>query len=113
MAELSKKTIQLAIDILFHYDEDLEEQIRKNEEKIDKYEDKLNAYLVRISKHSIASNDNRTVSRCCTVSVILSELEIMRLTSWSPPVSCTKRAFISPEMLPENCTLSPTHCCKP
>lgn len=63
MAELSKKTIQLAIDILFHYDEDLEEQIRKNEEKIDKYEDKLNAYLVRISKHSIASNDNRTVSK--------------------------------------------------
>ena len=62
MAELSKKTIQLAIDILFHYDEDLEEQIRKNEE-IDKYEDKLNAYLVRISKHSIASNDNRTVSK--------------------------------------------------
>ncbi len=63
MAELSRKTMQLAIKILFEYDKEIEEQIKENEMKIDHYEDKLNAYLVRISKHSIASKDNRTVSK--------------------------------------------------
>ena len=63
MAELSKKTMEQAIQILFNYDESVEETIRENENRIDKYEDKLNAYLVRISKHSLASKDNRTVSK--------------------------------------------------
>ena len=63
MGELSKKTMELAIGMLFQYDKDIEEQIKENENRIDKYEDKLNAYLVRISKHSISSKDNRTVSK--------------------------------------------------
>ena len=63
MGELSKKTMELAIGMLFQYDKDIEEQIEENENRIDKYEDKLNAYLVRISKHSISSKDNRTVSK--------------------------------------------------
>lgn len=63
MAELSKKTMELAINMLFEYDKKTEEQIQENEDRIDKYEDKLNAYLVRISKHSIASKDSRTVSK--------------------------------------------------
>ena len=63
MGELSKKTMELAIEMLFQYDKDIEEQIEENENRIDKYEDKLNAYLVRISKHSISSKDNRTVSK--------------------------------------------------
>lgn len=63
MAELSKKTMELAIRMLFKYDKKAEEQVQENENRIDKYEDKLNAYLVRISKHSIASKDSRTVSK--------------------------------------------------
>lgn len=63
MAELSKKTMELAMQIVFQYEEEMEEEIRANEEQIDRYEDKLNAYLVRISKYSLASNDNRTVSK--------------------------------------------------
>lgn len=63
MGELSKKTMELAIGMLFQYDKATEEQIEENENRIDKYEDKLNAYLVRISKHSISSKDNRTVSK--------------------------------------------------
>ncbi len=63
MAELSKQTMELSIGLLFNYNDEVKAQIQENEEKIDKYEDKLNAYLVRISKHSIASNDNRTVSK--------------------------------------------------
>ena len=63
MAELSKTTMKLAINMLFQYDKATEEQIEENENRIDKYEDKLNAYLVRISKHSLSSKDSRTVSK--------------------------------------------------
>ena len=63
MAELAKKAMDLSLKNLFEYDADLEEEIKENEKKLDKYEDKLNAYLVRICKHSISSNDNRTVSK--------------------------------------------------
>ena len=63
MAELSKTTMELAINMLFQYDKATEEQIEENENRIDKYEDKLNAYLVRISKHSLSSKDSRTVSK--------------------------------------------------
>ena len=63
MAELSKTTMKLAINMLFQYDKAIEEQIEENENRIDKYEDKLNAYLVRISKHSLSSKDSRTVSK--------------------------------------------------
>ncbi len=63
MAELSRITMQTAVDLLFKYDKEKAELVFENEDRIDKYEDKLNAYLVRISKHSIASNDARTVSK--------------------------------------------------
>ncbi len=63
MAKLSKKAMDLSLQFLFEYDPDLEIEIQNNEKKLDKYEDKLNAYLVRICKHSISSNDNRTVSK--------------------------------------------------
>ncbi len=63
MARLSKDTMYMAVDLLFRYDKEKAKQVQKNEDKIDKYEDKLNAYLVRIGKHSIASNGARTVSK--------------------------------------------------
>lgn len=62
LAELSRRSIGLAVQILFGYDDDLKKQIRKTENEIDEYENKLNAYLVRICKHSIATKSNRKVS---------------------------------------------------
>lgn len=63
MAELSRNTMKTATELLFEYHESIVDEIQENENRIDKYEDKLNAYLVRISKHSVASNDARTVSK--------------------------------------------------
>ena len=63
MAEFSKTALLTAIELQFHYDEKKAELIQEYEQKIDYYEDRLNAYLVRISKHSISSEDNRTVSK--------------------------------------------------
>lgn len=78
MAELSKTTMKLAINMLFQYDKATEEQIEENENRIDKYEDKLNAYLVRISKHSLSSRTAGQFRKCCTASAISSELVTMR-----------------------------------
>lgn len=63
MARLAEKTILDAMQLLDHYDEALAKKVKQQEKDLDLYEDKLNAYLVRISKHSIATADNRTVSK--------------------------------------------------
>jgi phosphate:Na+ symporter len=63
MAELSRATILKALALQFRYNEKDAQEVREMEDKIDTYEDKLNAYLVRISKHSVSSNDNKTVSK--------------------------------------------------
>ncbi|MBQ3947541.1 MAG: Na/Pi cotransporter family protein, partial [Ruminococcus sp.] len=52
MAELTEKTILLALETLTSYNEDTAALIIENENIIDEYEDKINSYLVRISKSS-------------------------------------------------------------
>lgn len=63
MAKLAKETILEALDIQFNYKVENAEKIKEKEKQLDEYEDKLNAYLVRISKHSISTVDNRKVSK--------------------------------------------------
>lgn len=63
MARLAKETILEALDIQFNYKAEKAEKIKEKEKQLDEYEDKLNAYLVRISKHSISTVDNRKVSK--------------------------------------------------
>ncbi len=63
MAQLAQNTILKALMLQDDYSESLIHDVSKQEKNLDLYEDKLNAYLVRISKHSISSSDNRTVSK--------------------------------------------------
>lgn len=63
MARLAEDTILKALSLQDEYSETIVHAVKKQEKMLDQYEDKLNAYLVRISKHSIASSDNRTVSK--------------------------------------------------
>lgn len=63
MAEITKETIIMALDIINNYDEKIAEKIIENENAIDNYEDKLNDYLVKISKNSITSVDSNRVSK--------------------------------------------------
>ena len=63
MAELTEKTILLALETLTSYNEDTAALIIENENIIDEYEDKINSYLVRISKSSVTGKDSRRVSK--------------------------------------------------
>ena len=63
MARLAEDTILKALSLHDNYSESVAHAVSKQEKLLDQYEDKLNAYIVRISKHSIASSDNRTVSK--------------------------------------------------
>ena len=63
MARLAEDTILKALSLHDNYSECVAHAVSKQEKLLDQYEDKLNAYIVRISKHSIASSDNRTVSK--------------------------------------------------
>ncbi len=62
MAELSRDTIGMAIDIIDNYDDNNAQQIIVNENVIDKYEDKLGTYLVKLSARSMTSEDTHSVS---------------------------------------------------
>lgn len=63
MAELARDTIIKSMELQFEYNDADAEYIRELENEIDTYEDKLNAYMIRISKHSISTNDSKTVSK--------------------------------------------------
>ena len=63
MAELTEKTILLALETITSYNEDTAALIIENEDIIDDYEDKINSYLVRISKSSVTGKDSRRVSK--------------------------------------------------
>ncbi len=63
MAELTRETILLGLDILKEYNSETAELIIENEDIIDSFEDKLNSYLLKISKSSVTGNDSRSVSK--------------------------------------------------
>ena len=63
MAELTRTTISMALDILLNYNEETADLITENEDIIDGYEDKINSYLLKISKSSVTGADSRSVSK--------------------------------------------------
>ncbi len=62
MAELSKKSIGLALDALNSYDEEKVKEVIRLESVIDKYEDVLGSYLVKISSENISTADSQSMS---------------------------------------------------
>lgn len=63
MADLTKKTIKKALDIILEYNPDSAESIIENEDIIDGFEDTINGYLLKISKSSVTGSDSRMVSK--------------------------------------------------
>ncbi len=63
MAEASVKTLKMALDLLFDYNEKGALAVRAGEDKTDKYEDSLGTYLVRVSSKSMSEADSHEVSK--------------------------------------------------
>lgn len=62
MADLSKKALFMAIELLSEYSEERAEEVKALEDKVDKYEDELGSYLVRLCSKNLAQKDSHMVS---------------------------------------------------
>lgn len=63
MCQLSKKTLDLALNNLYNYDVKIAQEIIDNESIIDKYEDRLGTYLVQLSSYSLSKQDSIKISK--------------------------------------------------
>lgn len=62
MAELTRKSMELALEVLMEYDEKKVEEVIKMESVADRYEDVLGSYLVKLSSKNISTADSQTMS---------------------------------------------------
>ncbi len=62
MAELSKKALFTAMDLLNEYDEEKVAKVEKYETRVDRYEDEIGSYLLKLSTKNILEKDSHTLS---------------------------------------------------
>ncbi|MBP3506563.1 MAG: Na/Pi cotransporter family protein [Lachnospiraceae bacterium] len=62
MADLSRKALFQAMDLLKHFDTDKAEQVCEIESIVDQYEDELGKYLVKLSSKNLTEQDSHTIS---------------------------------------------------
>ena len=63
MAEITKKGVIEATELLHKYDKSIASRIKEWEGEVDKYEDKTSSYLVKISSRELNSKDSIEVTR--------------------------------------------------
>lgn len=63
MAEIARKSIVKAINVIAHYDAATVQDIREKENLMDKYEDKLGTYLVRLSNNELGEATSHNIAR--------------------------------------------------
>ena len=62
MAEISKKALFTAMELLLDYDEKKAEHVLKLEDEVDRYEDKMGTYLIRLSSRNLSEKDSKMLS---------------------------------------------------
>lgn len=62
MAELTQKSMSLALEVLLKYDEEKAKEVIRLESVADKYEDVLGSYLVKLSSKNISTTDSQSMS---------------------------------------------------
>lgn len=62
MADISRKSIILAMELVENYSDDKAEQISGMESAVDMYEDRLGAYLVKLSSTDLSYRDSQSVA---------------------------------------------------
>jgi len=62
MAELTRKSIDLALEVLLEYDKEKAKEVIRIEALADKYEDVLGSYLVKLSSKNISTEDSQSMS---------------------------------------------------
>ncbi len=62
MAEVTRKSMSLALNVLLEYDEKKAEEVIRLEGVADEYEDRLGSYLVKLSSENISKADSQSMS---------------------------------------------------
>lgn len=62
MAEVSRRAVFTAMDLLTDFDEEKADQVERYEQKVDHYEDEIGTYLMQISGGQISREDSQTVA---------------------------------------------------
>lgn len=62
MAEVSKRAVFTAMDLLLDYDEEKAAQVEIYEQKVDHYDDEIGTYLMQISGGQLSREDSQTVA---------------------------------------------------
>lgn len=62
MADLSKKALFNAFDLINDYDDEKKDKVCRLEDRVDKYEDELGTYLLKLSSRDLIEKDSETLS---------------------------------------------------
>lgn len=62
MAEVSRRAVFTAMDLLTDFNEEKADQVERYEQKVDRYEDEIGTYLMQISGGQISREDSQTVA---------------------------------------------------
>lgn len=62
MARISQKSMNMAIDLLYHYNPDDAREVVRLESEVDKFEDELGTYLVKLSSRDLSEKESQSLS---------------------------------------------------
>ncbi len=62
MADLTKESIEIAMELLMNYDEAKAQRVVDLEDEIDQFEDQIGSYLVKVSSKNLSTEDSHTAS---------------------------------------------------
>ncbi len=62
MAQLAEESIELAMELFDHYDEEKAMRVVELEAEIDQFEDQIGSYLVKVSSKNLSTQDSHTAS---------------------------------------------------
>ena len=62
MAEITKESLDQAIQLFFKYDKDIAKEIQRKEQLVDRYDDEIDSYLVKLSGKNLSVKDTRKLN---------------------------------------------------
>lgn len=62
MAEITKESLDEAIQLFFKYDEDIAKEVARKEQLVDRYDDEIDSYLVKLSSRNLSVKDTRKLN---------------------------------------------------
>ena len=62
MAEITKESLDEAIQLFFKYDDDIAKEVERKEQLVDRYDDEIGNYLVKLSSKNLSVKDTRKLN---------------------------------------------------